>query len=187
MKDDSVGSYNNNCRLCGKAGKVYLGDGKTGETLCQGCFNRYMANRYDIDAPEYVPDRLSFKSRRKKPHEFDIEFMIFGTGKSLTATEIGETSRVVDVWGGMDDDFDEMMLLLKKRINKSLSVRYMGADGRIKDNKVAGYISCNYDRDSVDIIIDGKPYSWEELKRHVASREGWKIKIEFGSNGVDFD
>jgi hypothetical protein len=146
-----------------------------------------MADRYEIEAPENVPERLSFKSRRKKPHEFEIEFLIFGTGKSLTATEIGETNRIVDVWGDMDDDFDEMMILLEKRIKKSLSVRYMGADGHIKDNKVAGYISWNHDRDSVDIIIDGKPYSWEELKRHVSSREGWKIKIEFGSNGVDFD
>jgi hypothetical protein len=188
MEDSSLNSYDV-CSQCGKPAKITFGDGKGGvvDYQCCDCFNRQMAEYYDVVMPENVPERLSFKGRGKKPHVFDIEFMIFGTGKSLAATEIGDTSRFVDVWGGLHDDFGEMMALLEKRIRKSLRVRYMDAKGRIKDNKAAGYIRFNRERDAYDVVIDGKPFSWEELEQSIASREGWKIKIEFGSNGVDFD
>jgi hypothetical protein len=177
------------CIQCGEPAKFNISDGKGGTIarICSDCFNRKMAEEYAVIMPENIPTRLSFKSRRKTPHEFDIEFMIVGTGKFLTATEIGETNRVVDVWGDLDDDFDEMMGLLEKRIRKSLSVRYMDANGNFKGNKVAGYVSYNREREAYDIIIDGKPYSWESLGRNIATHEGWKIKIELGSIGVDFD
>ena len=29
-------------------------------------------------------------------------------------------------------------------------------------------------------MIDGKPYTWEDLKKNISAREGWNIRIEFG-------
>jgi hypothetical protein len=177
------------CVQCGKAGKFILGDGKGGTRgyICSNCFNRKMAEEYAVIMPENIPERLSFKSRRKNTHEFDIEFMIVATGKFLTATEIGETKRVIHVWGDFDDDFDEMLKLLEKRIRKSLSMRYIDPKGNWKGNKIAGYVSYNRDREAYDIVIDGKPYSWESIKKNIAQYEGWKIKIELGDIGVNFD
>jgi len=177
------------CIQCGKPAKVNLSDGTGGTngSLCYDCFNRRMAEEYAVVMPENVPETLSFKGRGKKVHVFDIEFMIFGTGKSLVATEIGETNRMVDVWGDLDDDFDAMLDLLNRRIKKSLNVRYMDAKGKIKGDKAAGYISYNREREAYDVIIDGKPYLWDGLEKEISMREGWKIKIEFGSNGVYFD
>jgi hypothetical protein len=113
--------------------------------------------------------------------------MVFPKGKLLTATEIGKTKRKVDVLGGLDDDVDEMFEILKKRIKKALSVTYMDRDGRISDNKAVGYIHYDDDRDEHYIVIDGKPYTWEQLKKNIPSYEGWKIKIEFGDMSVDFE
>jgi len=112
---------------------------------------------------------------------------MFGTGKSLTATEIGNTKRKADVWGSLDDDFDDMLETLKKRIKKALSVKYMDPYGRIKDQKLVGYIDYDRDLDECIIFVDGKPYTWSELGTNIATFEGWKIKIEFGSIGDEFD
>ena len=178
----------NKCDKCGKTAKVYFNSGENAEPcrICLDCFNRLMAVEYDVIMPENVPEVLTFKGRRKKTHVFEIEFMIVGTGKSLTATEVGETNRVVDVWGGLDDDFDVMLKTLDKRIRKALHVRYVDDKGRMKALKAVGYIRYNSERDAHDVIIDGKPFTWEELEKNISSHEGWKIKIEFGGIGEDF-
>ena len=176
------------CDRCGKESKVsFLGGEDSGyRRICLDCFNRLMADEYAVVMPENVPEVLTFKGRGKKTHVFEIQFMIVGTGKSLTATEIGETKRIVDVWGDLDDDFEAMMKTLDKRIRKSLHVRYVDAKGIFKSQKAVGYISYNSVREDHDVIIDGKPFTWEELGKNISCYEGWKIKIEFGDIGADF-
>lgn len=173
------------CDICGEPSKVRIGDGK-GVALCNLCFdchNREMAELFDSDMPDNVPERLTITDCSGKHHEFDIEFIKFGTGKSLTAIEIGETKRKADVWGSLDDDFDEMLNALKERIKKALSVEYMDQHGRIKDHKLVGYIDYDSDLNECVIFVDGKPYTWDELGRNISAFEGYKIKIEFGSIG----
>jgi len=177
------------CSNCGKPSKVNIGDGKGGtiDQLCHDCFNRQMASQMGIDMPDNVPEQLSVAGKRGKIYDFDVEFMIFASGKSLTATERVATIRKADVWGSLDDDFDDMLDTLKKRIKKALSVKYMGTDGRIKDRKAVGYIEYDSTRDDHVVVIDGKPYTWEELGQSISTFEGWKIKIEFGSVGDELD
>jgi hypothetical protein len=183
MKDET------GCVRCGKPPRVSLTDGKGGGSgsLCIGCYNKHMAKLYGIVIPDIIPERLSFQDGNSKNCEFDIDFMIFGTGKSLTATEMGKTRRKVDVWGDLEDDFGEMFDTLKARIEKTLSVKYLQRDGTVIDDKIVGYIEFNRERDAYDIIVDGIPFTWEEIGKNISIHEGWKIKIEFGSNGVDFN
>jgi hypothetical protein len=177
------------CDICGKPSKVCIGEGN-GEilaNLCFNCHNKQMAEHTGSVMPNDIPERLTFNDRSRKPCEFDIEFIIFATGKSLTATEIGKTKRKAEVWGNLDDDFSEMLDTLKKRIKKALFVKYMDPDRTIKDNKLVGYIEYNSERDDCDIVVDGEPYTWEELGRNVCTFEGWNIKIEFGDIGAELD
>jgi hypothetical protein len=80
-----------------------------------------------------------------------------------------------------------MLDTLEKRIKKELFVYYMDKNGLISKDKAVGYIDYNEDRDECDIIIDGLPYTWEDLEKNISAREGWNIKIEFTSSGDDFD
>ena len=180
--------YSENCDICGKPAMFHTADGKgnTLSSLCNHCHNEEMAVLYDTDVPDNIPDKLSFTVRRKTS-EFDIEFIIFGTGKSLTATETGLTRRKVGVWGNLDDDFDEMMITLKNRIKNALSVKYMGKNRTIKDTKLVGYIEYNRERDDYDIYVDGIPYTWDELGKNISIHEGWKVKIEFAEIGNDLE
>jgi len=177
------------CDFCGKPAQVRIGDDKGGvlSNLCFDCHNREMAELFDSAMPDIVPERLTVSDRNGKPHEFEIEFIIFGTGKSLTATEVGKTKRKADVWGSLDDNFNDMLIMLEKRIKKVLSFKYMDPHGRIKDQKLVGYIAYNSDLDECVVFIDGKPFTWGELGRNISAFEGWKIKIEFGGVGDELD
>ena len=116
-----------------------------------------------------------------------IEFLIFENGKSLTATEIGTTKRKADVHGELDADLNEMLETLKRRIKKTLSTTYMEPSGYFAKSKAVGYVEYNHERNAHDIIIDGKPYTWSQLEKNISAHEGWKIKIEFGDIGDEFD
>ena len=177
------------CEICGKPPIIRIGSFSSGEYryLCSDCHNREMSELYNTDMPDNVPERITITDRNGRPHDFDIEFMIFGTGKSLTATEIGKTKRKADVWGSLDDHFDDMLETLKKRLKKILSVKYMDSHGGIKDQKLVGYIDYDRNRGECVVFIDGKPYTWDELGKNITTFEGWKIKIEFAGVGDELD
>jgi hypothetical protein len=105
----------------------------------------------------------------------------------LTATEKGKQRRKVDVHGELTDDFYLMLEILKSRIKKALSIKYMDRSGYFREDKAVGYIEYNSESEACDIIIDGNPYSWRELEKNISSHEGWKIKIEFGDVGDELD
>ena len=177
------------CETCGKPAMVQIGADYSGvcHHYCFNCHNREMADLYGTDMPDFVPERLAVPGRNGRIHQFDIEFIIFGTGKSLIATEVGKTKRKADVWGSLDDDFSEMLDTLYQRIKKALSVKYMNRDGSIKDQKIVGYIDYDSDLRECVVYVDGKRYTWEELGRNISTFEGWKIKVEFGGVGEVLD
>lgn len=177
------------CDDCGKPVRVHIGDGAGGEIakLCLDCHNKLMAAMTNTEIPDIIPKRLAFENGDGEIREFDIEFHMYSNGKSLTATEIGETKRKTDVYGDLDDEFDEMMDTLTEQIKRLLSVTYMRPDGYIESSKAVGYIEYNRERGIHEIIIDGKPFTWAELEKNISAHEGWKIKIEFGDIGDDLD
>jgi len=177
------------CDNCGKISRVTLSgnDGSVTADLCLDCYNLLMAEVTGTEIPAHLPRRLSFGNDDGEKRDFEIEFQIFSHCKTLTATEIRETKHKADVYGELDDDFNEMLETLTERIKKTLSVTYMQPDGYIAGDKAVGYIEYNQERDACDVIIDGKPYTWAELEKNISGRESFKIKIEFGDIGDELD
>jgi hypothetical protein len=182
-------SLSDRCDNCRNPVRVHIGDGEGGEvaSLCLDCYNRLMSEMTGTDFRDVPTKRLSYKGKGSKTHEFEIELMVFANGKSLTATEIGKTKRKADVHGEIDDDVDEMLETLKRRIKKVLSVRYMEPSGIFAKSKAVSYVEYNPECERHEIIIDGKPYTWAELEKNISAHEGWKIKIEFGDVGDELD
>jgi len=173
------------CINCGNSASIHISDEQGGiiGSMCLSCHNESMAGLTDTDMPAHIPKKLSFHNIDGKTSKFNIEFMIFATGKTLTATQVGKVKRKIDVFGELDDDFNVMFETLKSRIKKFLSVTYMQPNGYFVESKVVGYIEFNLERQACDVIIDGKPYTWSELEKNLSAHEGWKIKIEFGDVG----
>jgi len=173
------------CTACKQSSRVHIGsEGKTFVSLCQDCHNELIAQLTGMDSPEDIPKKLSFKGKGGKIYNFAIDLQMFPTGKLLTATEIGKTKRKADVHGDLNADVYEMFETLKKRIKKIVSVNYIDKDGYFtKNSKAVGYVEYCDKRDACNVIIDGKPYTWDELEKNLSAHEGWKIKIEFASRG----
>ena len=145
-----------------------------------------MANLNDKQMPASIPRRVTFQDSHGQTCEFDIEFLIFETGKSLTATQVGATKRKECVWGELNADFDEMMETLSDRVKKALSTMYINPDGSFTGDRAVGYVEYDRGHDRYNIIVDGKSYSWADLERSVSSYEGFKIAIEFCEMSDDF-
>jgi len=176
------------CAACSQASSVTIAvRGTAFVSLCQDCHNEFVAQTLGMDSPEDIPKKLSFTGKGGKTYNFAIDFEIFPAGKLLTATEIGKTKRMTDVFGALDADAYEMLETLKKRIKKLVSVKYIDDDGYFAKNKAVGYVEYNLERERHEIIIDGKPYSWSEIEKNISAHEGWKIKIEFADHGDELD
>lgn len=171
----------NYCNNCGKSAKVHVRAGDDSEyiKLCQDCYNEMMAEFTGIEMPGFIPEQFMCNDKFEISHKFNIEFLIFATGKELTANEIGKFKRRIKVHGELDADIGEMLQLLKKKIIKAINTKYIDERGYINNSIAEGYIDYNNKRGDHDVIIDGKPYTWEELKQNISSHEGWNVRIEF--------
>ena len=169
------------CDNCGKPSRVIIDDNNANQIaeLCDGCYNKMMAIMTGSNIPDIIPKKISVKGKNGKQYDFNVDFLVFATGLRLSAAEAGKLKRKAEVFGSFTDDFGEMMETLKARLQKEVSVKYMDKNGYFANNKAIGYIDYSAERDTYEIVIDGKPYAWEELKKDVECREGWKIKIEF--------
>ena len=172
------------CMLCGEPATVFInGEPGVNLKLCIDCNNRQVAGLTGAEVPVNVPKHITLKDLDGVPHTFVIELMMFPVGMTLIAMEDGETRYRSEVFGQLDGDFDELWKSLIRKIEGVLSVKYMGRDGYFKESKAAGYIEYNHERDAHDIIIDRKPYTWQELEKNISAHEGFRIKIEFYDSG----
>jgi hypothetical protein len=170
----------NRCDICGKPAKVYInGEAGMDLRLCVDCSNRQMAEMTGTAVPK-VPKNIFLNDSDGVRHTFEIEMLMFPNGISLIADEVSDTMYRAEVFGELDKDFDELWQTLIAKLRKFLSVKYMKKNGYFCDNKAIGYIAYNHIRDAQDIIIDGNPYTWQDLEKNIDAHEGFQIKIEFG-------
>ena len=58
-----------------------------------------------------------------------------------------------------------------------MPIKYINPDGSW--DRLVGKIECDVSCQECNVVVDGKPYKWEELKENVMSYEGFQIIIEF--------
>jgi hypothetical protein len=169
------------CDICGNPAQVYIsGEPGIDMKLCINCNNRQMAELTGTDVPANVPEQITMKDIDGVTHTFEVEMLMFPVGMKLIAGEVNSKTRYrAEVFGSLEGDFNELWNSLIRQIEGLLSVKYMGRDGYFKESKAVGYIEYNHERDAHDVIIDGKPYTWQDLEKNISSHEGFRIKIEF--------
>jgi len=176
------------CDICGNPATVYIsGDPDVSMKLCVNCNNRQIAVLTGTEVPPNIPEQVTMNDIDGRPHTFEIEFMMFPHGITLIAAEVGKTRYKAEVFGAIDKGFDELWELLLRQIKGFLSVKYMSRGGYIIGGRAIGYIEYNHKRDAHDIVIDGKPYTWQELEKNITAHEGFRIRIEFFSSGDILD
>lgn len=176
------------CDGCGAPAKVFLSDESgTVAKMCLDCHNHMMAEITGTDIPDSMPRRLAFRNNTGQVREFALEFYIFEGGSKLSAYEIGKTRLRAEVFGDSDDEFSYLLKKLSRRIERLLNEVFIEPDGSFINGRAVGYVDYNHERNDHDIVIDGKPFTWEQLKKNISAHEGWGITIEFGEVGADDD
>lgn len=188
------------CERCGKSIKqsVHITDDKgQNYILCRDCNNAMVAERLGINNFVDFTRNYRVKDIDGEEHVFEISKEIFFMGVQWRAVEIknGEIEGYqFAVYAGLDDDSVEGLQKLYEKINNGLSRKYIEKkefQGQtlysLIDDKVAGRIEWDdqYDGRIPRLIIDGKPYTWEQLGNMLMGYEGWNFHLKIVEAGED--
>jgi len=175
------------CDVCGKESRIIVTGAEKDAHFCLECHNKMLAELMDEDFPPDIPKRITLSDNKRNVHIFTIEFMLFPHCKSLKAYETGKFKYKCEIYGEPGENFFQMWHRLMERLERMMSVKYIMPNGRWNNDRVLGYIEYNGDRGAYEVIIDGKPHTWEELGRNLSAYDGFQVKIEIADPTDDFE
>lgn len=177
---------------CGTCGREYLtydgvvlsGEGG-GRELCRDCFNRYIAERMDVDfqPTDFVPYKVRGPDRRV--HTFHFRSMLVPTGRVLEAFELvggAPGGYQFKVLGDFDDDAFALCAELVERIRRRVGVldleKHEGGRMLPHARPTRGHIEYAEHDDGPAVVIDGRTLSWAEFGHLLGSYEGWQFRLQ---------
>lgn len=124
-------------------------------------------------------------------HMFEFRSMLVPTGHALYARERvpeGQEGYEFSVLGDFDANVWDLFRVLRDRIQRGLAVRHVdqGELGwRITDARhLVGRITWDPDRPGEVplVVIDGRPFTWDEVGRMLMSFEGFTLRAFVGDS-----
>ena len=175
------------CDKCRKPSEVNWIDLKNGEShLCLDCSNEIQSEMLGIELPELARHRFFLTDCDNVTHLFDSEYIIYPVFKVLRCYERGPTRYKCEVEGDINADYKEMFSEMIRRLHKMLSLKYIEY-GTWVDYSVYGHIDYDNESEKYEIIVDGKPYTWEEIGKGLRNLDGFQIKIITARPTVDLE
>ena len=159
---------------------------RTEEVICSDCYNEELADHLDVSLIDN-PTLIIFKDENGKSRHFNVEKMLFSTGISLEANENNAYGYKFAVHGELDCDQNVLFDQLFEKIQQGLSTTYVKQDifpngqryHSMKSDVLIGRIEHSEETwNEPVVVIDGKPYSWEELGKIMMSNEGFQLRME---------
>jgi len=187
------------CERCGKvidcperAVSVARVEGEQGDILCLDCFNREMGPSVGIDIlPSQYPP-LDISDADGKAHRFEFAVRVYPDGISIEswepAADPGYRFQVL----GDAENCAGLYIELVGRMRKALKRKHLKVTSygeAIKGTKVRGWIDWDPEEGEAGrmplLIIDGKPYKWEQFGHMLTSFEGFQFKLEIKDRSED--
>ena len=171
------------CEIC-SIDKVRVRFGN--QSLCMDCYNTMMATKLGIELPELSKTFIADDANGVK-RIFEVERQITGTAILLTARERWELGYEFAVYGELDIDQHNLFKQLIEKTTRGLSETYL-EKGKFPSGESYTYVKqdhlkgvLTYDSANPEaplVIIDGKPYTWNEVGHLLQAFEGFQVKIE---------
>ncbi|WP_099354724.1 DUF7713 domain-containing protein [Fredinandcohnia onubensis] len=173
----------NRCEHC-ESNKVKIIFGSM--YLCNDCYNELMVEDLEVELEPLI-ESFSLKDYQGTSRTFSVERRLYPTGIFLEASENIEYGYKFAVHGELNCNQQELLnkLIAKARRGTSTQQVKNGVfpNGQtyhtIINNQITGLIQ--YDETSDDtplVIVDGKPFTWDELGKMLMSYEGFQFKIK---------
>lgn len=178
------------CERCSRSDAyIILGT----ERICSACFNKDMEESLGVKASAY-PEGMALRDTQGVMRSFQIRKRLLPVGVMMEAKERKEQGYTFEVLDTLDCDQDQLLSKLLAKVQKGIAEDYIVEDSypsgrgfqRMANDRLAGTISWNEsDHDIPVLIIDGKPYSWEQIGKMLMSYEGFQVKLEILESSED--
>ena len=152
------------------------------QSLCMDCYNTMIATELGIELPQ-LPKTFVVDDANGVKRIFEVERQIMRTAILLTARERWEQGYEFAVDGKPNDDQHILFEQLIEKTTRGLSETYLET-GKSPTDEPYTYVKQDhlkgvlvYDSANSEtplIIIDGKPYTWDEVGRILQAFEGFR-------------
>jgi len=158
---------------------------------CYTCFNEETAARMGVDFDQTQLQPVTVADADGIEHTFEFQSMLVPTGHALYARERLAEEREgyeFSVLGDFEADVWDLFKVLYDRIRRGLAVRHVerGEPGwRLTDaHHLVGRIAWDPDRSGEVplLVIDGRPFTWDEVGRMLMSFEGFTLRASVGDS-----
>lgn len=172
--------------VCGKCGRPVETGGVQVASVglrCYPCWNEDMAARMQVDFDNSVLQPVVLADADGIDHVFEIRSMLVATGHEMFATEVprpDEGGYEFKILGDFEDDALDLFQQLYEKMRREMAVKHVerGEYGWrfTSGDRFVGRIQWDPDSDMPLIVIDGRPFAWEELGRILMSFEGFTLR-----------
>lgn len=180
------------CGRCGKALQPYETITVTGVGVrCYSCFNEEASARMGVNFDNTPLQPVTMADTGGVNHTFEFRSMLVATGHALYAREALPTGREgyeFSVLGDFEANVWDLFKVLYDRIRRALAVRHVerGELGwQITDaHRLVGRICWDPDHggELPLIVVDGRPYTWDEVGRMLMSFEGFTLRAQIDAS-----
>ncbi|WLR55379.1 hypothetical protein LC048_24470 [Mesobacillus subterraneus] len=157
------------------------------ERLCNRCFNDMVSEEIGVML-ETMPEEIVVNDFSGTRRDFTVQQRLYPNGIFLEAVEDLEYGYQYSVHGELDCNQTELFHKLVNKVKLNVSKRYTKAgefrNGQkylsIIDDEVGGRIDYDDSNPSVPmVVVDGRPYTWEQLGEMIMRFEGFQFKMNF--------
>jgi hypothetical protein len=154
---------------------------------CYPCFNEEASARMGVDFDHTFLQPVTVNDGAGVEHTFEFRSMLAATGHALYAREAvpaGREGYEFAVLGDFEAKVWDLFRILYERIRRSLAIRHVerGELGWQITNahRLVGRICWDPDRGGEVplLVVDGRPYTWDEIGRMLMSFEGFTLRAE---------
>jgi hypothetical protein len=174
---------------CGACGKQL----ESGETIdvagqgprCYSCFNQETADRLgiDFDEPQFQP--IVLEDADGRPHTFRFRSMLVPTGHEMEALETIDDPHEgyrFAILGDFETDPWELFRRLYAKMRAEIATRHVERTELgwqlTPDQRLVGRIEWDPNSDArlPLVVIDGKPFTWEQVGHMLMTFEGFTLE-----------
>lgn len=187
MGENNVGDEMNLCERCESAEvKVHIHSESVSVHLCMNCHNELMAEELEVHLEPLI-DSFSLKDFQGVSRQLVVERRLHPIGIWLEASEAIEFGYKFAVHGELDCNQQELLNKLMAKARKGVATQHVESNvfpngqpyNTIIHDQLTGVIEVDETPYGTPlVIIDGKPFTWEEVGKMVMSYEGFQLKLK---------
>ncbi|WP_041822519.1 DUF7686 domain-containing protein [Alkalihalophilus pseudofirmus] len=185
----------NTCDRCqGNEATIILTNDEQ-ERLCGSCFNEMMSEEVGVEL-KTIPAAISLYDFNGSRRNFILQQRLYPNGIFLEASEDRDYGYQFAVHGELDCDQTELLEKLREKVKSGVSKQFIKAgqfpNGQayisIINDEFVGLVDHDENSQAAPmIVIDGQPYTWEEVGEMVKSFEGFQVQMKFFDMTDDID